>query len=550
MSNLLNTDAGRMAVMECQKHQLKERMSRFFHRTIEIDFSNYKYGISEFDLGTMLGALNTAWDQDIQDMYNLLATIGGLPSTIANVEINVDPVNGSDVTGTGSAVRPYASLWFLPTFAKTEINHLVRILIHSDIVHGALNVTNSFGPTGCLSFIGVGAETEVLAGLAGTIVANTNQQQAAWEITPSIACPTTICKAFIQMQSGVDNLKATPILRSKQALPAFWMRHYPMAGIAPLDAYRFIQPARALSVTSLDVDTVGSRKVNDINSWRTSKVNFCNLRITIAIASQGNNFVSLRGLPVGMWFCQMSVISGLEYPIHIETDLNEYAPIDGFLHSESGVSVSNLNQVYAPLEQSHIGLSARGNACGLQIINPAADEFPVPPSNQDHIIAIAGNPRIASVDCMSQWYCDQANAVIHQCGAQGIKAYRSSLYTGVDVIDPNEGVFSVGIDAYHSQIDMFSNLHGTSLSSTRQMNSRANLDAGGGDSTTNLTATSYNHTLRANSALYISSAWTGTTGSINNIAFTDTNPDTLAAYPAVNAMQTDALNNNVSRGDV
>ena len=113
MSDLLNTSEGRNVIIEAQRFLLKRRLARFFKRNLAIDFEQYEKGLGEFDLSTLLGQLNVAWDDELRDLYRLLGTVGGLTESIAETEINVNPATGSDITGTGSADRPYASLWFI-----------------------------------------------------------------------------------------------------------------------------------------------------------------------------------------------------------------------------------------------------------------------------------------------------------------------------------------------------------------------------------------------------------------------------------------------------
>jgi len=253
MSNLLNTEEGRSALLVSQKFLLQRRMSRFFKRNIEIDINAYREG-QEFDLGKMLGSLNPAHDAEILEIYRLLAAVGGLERTIADLTYYISPTTGSDSTGTGSSARPYASLWFVKNLPKT-IAHKVRVLITSNLDASTtdLDLAFRFEAGGSFALAGAAAPTVIssghvyvghgsLGGLGGVAVEVLNP----W--------PPNTSRNFVRVNGanprafGVHTSAAEFAL--SQTLPATY-------GGPPADPMDVIRPAVNLKLRSLHTHCSG-----------------------------------------------------------------------------------------------------------------------------------------------------------------------------------------------------------------------------------------------------------------------------------------------------
>jgi hypothetical protein len=535
MSNLLNTETGRNALLVVQRWELQRRMSRFFDRNIVIDFANWQQALQEFDLGTMLGALNVAHDQEILDMFSLLGSIGGLDVSIADMSINVDAVNGSDVTGTGSGLRPYATLWFMP-FLPRVINHKYRILIHEDIdLDGPLSITNTIGPEGCLSFIGVSPEEEVNQALASSIL-STAIHQGTWnEIGSNSAVTTALCKSFVQMTSGGEQDKAAPVNRVDVANSMFWFRRAGMVGLAPTDTFRFIRPRHSFAMTTLDIDTIGSRRVLNMADYQCSKVNFINLRIEMNVGI-GEQIMSLRGLPVGFWFCQISQ-GASNYPIEIRTDVNAWNPNDTMADLQTVAQVTIANLFLPP-----VGSPA---FVGVQFINPGGAEY----SSGDRIIVVRGGPLIIKgVDCMAYWATDGAQANLYGNSWKILAPTMSNIMATYCAMDPNNPAANA-INALNTRMIMNSCLWGNCNYAAVWTQCDVTLFGGGGDAAGTMTAiATAGHVMTAQSRFFVSNPWSGTGAPVGfDLLFTDPAVALNFAFPAVNSIVTDALANNATR---
>lgn len=269
MSNLLQTEEGRNALLLAQKYQLERRLSRFFHRTIVVDFSRYKEGLQEFDLSTMLGQLNQAHDSEILDIFRLLAAIGGLERTYSDLTFYVSETAGNDTTGTGSATRPYASLWFLDNLPR-RINHKVRVVLLTDVDNGTRNLwfDFSFGDGGSFSLIGSGAPSVLQTNTVGAI-GTLGGGGGSW-----IACVDPwlsddgflLSKNYAVPLHKVDTLGAANVIC--QSHP------FTIAGVAGADSIQMVVPSRTLRIHSIGGQCIGHNAVN------YSQIGIFNVNIT------------------------------------------------------------------------------------------------------------------------------------------------------------------------------------------------------------------------------------------------------------------------------
>jgi hypothetical protein len=535
MSNLLNTAEGRNVVLEAQRYLLKRRLSRFFKRNLVIDFEQFSKGLGEFDLGTLLGQLNPAWDDELIDLYRLLGTIGALPESIADTQIYVNPTTGSDITGTGSTDRPYASLWFLG-FLPKRINHLYRVLIYGDIDHGGpLTLTNEIGDGGSLSFVGVGPAVEVFSAVASFVdAAPVNQQQTWIEIETNTPPVAGVTRSYIQFLDGANVSYAAPVNRIDIGNQRVYFRRDPLSGIVQNNNFHYIEPAHTLTVQGLNIVCSGSHRVPESLSFRGSRVNFVNL--TIAVDNQGSNvntMVYTDGVPMTFSFCQIEVAGEASaYPCKIQNSINEFVPVDDQLIALSACGVGNLFQ----------GAGGQPISCGMQFINPDAAEY----DYADRVLLIGNGSYAQSIDCMG-YVRALGSSTVRRLSAKQLQFWNATSDADYICGDPNNATPNA-ISVEHSLVRVGHALVGLANTGFLLANSRVYFSQGGGSVGATMTVLgAYAFDLSGQSKLYLRNPWTGQSGTINDIVFSDPSPVVAAAFPAANAIVSGGNGSDCSR---
>ena len=549
MSDLLNTSEGRNVIIEAQRFLLRRGLARFFKRNLAIDFEQYEKGLGEFDLSTLLGQLNVAWDDELRDLYRLLGTVGGLTESIAETEINVNPATGSDITGTGSADRPYASLWFIgddpgltgsftPNMLPRVINHPYRILIRGDVVFpGTMTLTHQFGDNGCLSFIGIGPEEEVLAGLEGSLTAVTNIQFCALELDLSVT-PTVNCRpVYIQFTSGANDRAVAGVNRIDAVNNRLWIRRNPASSVAPADTYRYVIPAQTLKCNGLTVDCRGSRYVGKTINYRGARVVFCNLDIEIEENSFGVDRTCeiCDGVPVSFGFCRILIDFGNFYPWKFSGEINRYRPIDDQVENLSGTNISNLFH----------GSGGSPQSCGCKFIPQNGDtEYPA-----DQLVLEIGNGAwVESVECGASAGSFSCGNIIYRSYFKELLLSNTNTAIWQCIIDP-DNVNEIALSCYESHIQHNLALYGQCLDAIRLRGTKFTFNDGGGDAAATITnIVGYAVRVEGLSGIYFAIPWSGTSGTTNDMYFPDLAVPLAAAFPAANSLVTDALGNNASRG--
>lgn len=535
MSNLLNTAEGRNVVLEAQRHLLRRRLSRFFKRNLVIDYEQYSKGLGEFDLGTLLGQLNVAWDDELIDLYRLLGTIGALPESIANTQIYVNPTTGSDINGTGSTDRPYASLWFLD-FLPHRINHLYRVLIYGDIVHGGpLTLTNEFGDNGSLSFVGVGPAVEVFSAVADALAAPPVNQQQTW-IEAVVGTPPVagVTRSFVQFTSGANDTFAAPVNRINIPGEIIYFRRDPLSSVAENDTYHYIEPAHTLTVQGFSADCPGSHRVPTSLSFRGARVNFVNLKISLDY--QGFNVDTMfytHGVPMTFGFVQIEAAGeSSRYPCVIENSVNEYAPVDPQLSVLANCGVGNLFQ----------GTGGQPLSCGAQFINPNATEY----AYDDRVLLIDNGSYVQSLDCMA-YVRANGSSTIRRVSAKQFQIWNATTDADYICADPNNATPNA-LNIEHSLVRIGHVLVGTANSGIYCVNSRVYFSQGGGDVAATMTVLgAYAIDLAGQSKFYFRNPWTGTSGTLADIVFSDPAPVVTSAFPPANAIVSGGLGSDCSR---
>lgn len=508
MSNLLNDDEGRSLLTYAQWWLLERRMARFFKTHLVTDVDRWSHGTQEFDLGVMLGELNVANDDGLRDLYRLLGYHGGLRESISDLTFTVDSVNGSDITGTGSADRPFASLWFLK-FLPKRINHKYRILIVEDLDESSnrIDIKCDFGPNGCLSFVGVGAE-EILAGASGSINgAPINQRDALWEATVAIGVPIAEHeKYYIQnTNAGSDDYHfCTPIVKQSTGNLKYWFRIDSMEHISDGDTYNIIRPSRVLKI-----DTMSITSKSD-NTWKTHEtqatyaeghVVFCNLRIEVGESTANNKekkFIVDGDVQIVFGFVDFKTFwSGYRTIIFKDTDVNQTTPVDDGLQALTQTTVENMFpiDIVSPLLY-------KPNSCGFHLW---MDPNPV---NQYFVQFI--NSNIACFDNASvNQFIGKCNAICCTCSI--ISIWHSEVSFDKCAVDPRSDVVN-GIHMQQSRVSLGNFLWGQCQYATKCVMSDLYLSGDFGGDNTAGTYTSfidYVIEIEAQTRVYMNAAWSG-----------------------------------------
>jgi hypothetical protein len=534
MSNLLNDTEGRNVVLEAQRDLLRERLSRFFKRNLVIDYEQWSKGLGEFDLQTLLGQLNVAWDDELRDLYRLLGHIGGLTESVADDVIYVNSTDGSDITGTGSADSPYASLWFLPNLPR-RIAHQYTILIKGDVDHdNILTICHEFSGDGCLSLVGQGvAEDPFGGGLDGIVNAQVTELNTWKFITTSVNPVVANGKHFLRMKTGAAQDNAAPICTLDPAGFRIWTRFGPMAGIANPDEYSYAIPPITLTIKGADICAVNGENATEISSNpAVSRINFVNLNIDLNsdAPTRYRAFVT-SGAPMGFWFVRIlcpdnSFSAGPD--IVFKNDINRFNPSTetSDLETQSQSDIANL----------FLGAGGPASA-GLMVVNRSAD-----PRHEwnDEIIALEHNVRVQCVDAMGRWDILKSNVELRQCSARSFLCQNSTAwFYNCAAIAEITGVSAYCLYANLSRVNWIEGLWGTSDTCGVLQSAFLRFINSGADSGA-LSTMTYGVDLSGISKMYMTNAWQGTALPVGqDIYWSDQAVPASVAFPPVNKIETD-----------
>jgi hypothetical protein len=501
MSNLLNTEEGRNLIFVAQRYLLQRRFSRFFKRNIEIDHEQWSKGLGEFDLATTLGQLNVAHDDELLDLYRLLGAVGGLSHSIADTEIHVNPSSGSDIDGTGSSDRPYASLWFLDRLPRF-IRHYYRILIYSDIGAGRITLDHTFEREGSISFVGVGPAVEVLSGTAGAITGVASTYEAGVVLDLDTTPSALAHNYFIQMTSGADDGKAAAVGRVQVADDWIACRYIPLDGVSDPDTYRYIEPAVEMQVQSIQVMFRSSQRPGHDNSERT-RVTFANLKIVLEDDDIRQKLVLNADGDTNFAFCQIlsDSVSESDPFIRISSPVNSARPQDyGALSALSQSGVENLFQ-----DINILGSWEWSNVPGMKIIKRdyspiAADEIMYHVTGSDHTVA--------GVDCSGCVVVNNFQGTLRDCWFNQMVVDRSNAYLFRDTIDLPGGGDAVTV--HNSFLKIYQFLIGEATNAFTVHNSKMWLNVFGGDIAGVFSNTVNGFNNYALCQIHLEAGWSGT----------------------------------------
>lgn len=536
MSNLLNDAEGRRLVLEAQRHLLRRRLSRFFKPDLVYDYERWSHGVGEFDLGTLIRNLNVAYDDELRDLYRLLGTIGGLDESIIATNVYVDPTNGSDITGTGSVDRPYASLWFLP-FLPRVIKHPYHILLLDDLTMSGnftLNVTfaDADPPStdrGCLNFIGVGAADELAP---GDVLTGNAQFQTAWnEYDLNSTPPANAQQGFLQITSGARENYCAPVNRIDQPNKRLWTRYNPIDTVAGNESYHFVTPARRLTFRGFSISSQGAEEITTTGSSRAaSRINFANL--ILDSHNQGltvYKYAVISGLPVGFWFCQFKMTQSVyNYPIFLKDGIiNEFNPVYMADLTESGVA----NLTHNP---------GNYDAAGLMIINRDAVEF----GFGQPMLFLDGTSRLYSTDCMAKVLVE-GTAKLYSSSAKQLFLEKGVFKVERFCADPNDATAFLAMQVFNGVAEIKDGLLGKTDPATGVgiylYGARVMLDNVGGDAAATMSQYSFGTGIKAASIMAMH-PWQGTRGVVGpnfDIVWLDIGATDV--FPAGGAQKLDAI---------
>lgn len=538
MSNLLNDTEGRLVVLEAQRELLRERLSRFFKRNLVIDYEQWSKGLGEFDLPTLLGDLNEGLDDELRDLYRLLGHVGGLQQTVWDEIIHVNPATGSDITGTGDTAHPYASLWFLPTLPRIIANHVIIVLWGDVDYDDILYVSHEFRGNGGLSFVGYGAAPDPAGGVLNGTLGGASNERNTWETLTLSVAPTAPCaQYFIRMTDGAEVDNAVPI--NTIAGSVVWGRQVPMAGVNIGDAYTYAIPARTLTIEGACITAINGGNANELSSLpAVSRINFINLNIDIDVGTTRQYEFVTQGAPMGFWFCRIlapAVAHSTGPDIIFQNSINRHNPstATSALESAAACGIANL----------FLGAGENAESAGLMVVNREDTVF----AWDDPVIRLDANAKVFCVDCMARWEIKHSNVELRQCSAASWWMLNATIYMTNCAANPAaDGSSFWGIYAELCRLSFNIGLFMQMDTAIVLASSFLRFQTSGGDSLGN-SAYDYCVDLTGISNMFMLDAWQGTAPTINDIIFNDPAAPIPAAFPAADAVVTDAILNNVMR---
>lgn len=507
MSDLLSSTDGTNALITAQRYLLERRLSRFFKRNLVIAYNEWKAG-DGFHLETLLGELNATHDDEVIDLYRLLGLVGGLPATISDMNIYVDPSAGSDETGDGSAANPFASLWFYESLPK-QINHEVNIMFVTDYTVPNFKpfvVDFTFGHDGRLNFIGVGAPTVIESPL--TVLTTGSLASGAGMYIQSATPVGNYPGDFLIATTGAAIGRAQPI-HSRVGTDTFLMVAGNFPGLVPTDRLDVVRPSVSFICRSI---TIASR----IDTWFSNnvrgngKVAFVNLRIEMQNSNDARNSLLVDStVPTVMSFCQI-----------IPPD-DGSGTIKSGVNTQSCSSTAEANSASGVVNISDFGTESNQQFAGLAI-KDSGKNFPL----------------TVTQGCL-QWAATRGVINLSKdCKTNHVSCERMSSYLAVSEIfytlcegRSNAGAGG-GLESYNSlhDINHFTVLNSDNIISLLSQSTITLQDVD--QSATYSTITGFGIYFQSSAFLELRDAGANLTGATGAIRFDCVNPGVTAAIPA------------------
>lgn len=406
MADLLATQAGREILNRAacflgRQFSSRKMQTAFWHYFKQWESTGY------FDKAGMLGAMNPEDQDNIESLNALLASLGCLDVVETSMNIYVDPVNGSDVTGNGSEDYPFASMAFLNTFPK-EINAFVRVFLLNDLdmVAETLNLNFSLGTDGCFSIAGVGAFNVVTTSggagpftVTGVAASGAVPNDYGWEIQAAVGWTNyELVGKWLRFDTGANAGEAYPI-NTNDTTHAF-IRGGLEAAVVNGDTFSIVEPAITLSCATINIEITGPDNVYPV-TYDASRFNLLNMNINLdgppIIFSR--NFVLNSEIESQISFVTIISESQSE-PVFIESNLNRYRSVDGDVATYAQSTVHNLD-----------GAVSQGSPCGLLVYNPNPGSIYTYNS-----VIIKGAEFVRCVECYGVVEITKSHIDIELCG--------------------------------------------------------------------------------------------------------------------------------------
>lgn len=419
MANLLASEAGLQTLNRVACYLAKRRMSRHLHRAFMIAFDEYKE-TGHFSLTTMLNDLNSLNQDEIAEIDYLAGLLGCHDQLWADQIIHVDAVNGDDVTGDGSSDQPYASFAFTASLPRYIFRNIV-ILIHGDISIEAMNWDQTIGYLGSITISGYG----------GPSVVTTSQGAGPFTLTgvtaegaPPAGYLLTVAETFgvdelygkwIQMKTGAAANVILPIHKNN-ATSELFIRHG--FGTTPSigDTFQIVEPPTTVTCQTWNLECKGPKNILDANS-EASRFALWNMNIDLTGAyNEGNNFV-----------CRNSCRSLLSFvSLQYDDTMSNFAKLESDINDNRNFSTAGVTYANTGITNIDNGVSGNRTGCGLALVRKAG----VPTVGSTELYIQGAARRISAIDC---------RGLIQVLAQMEILGY--SAFTVVELAGMSSGLF-------------------------------------------------------------------------------------------------------------
>jgi hypothetical protein len=404
MADLLATQAGREILNRIACFLGRKWASRNMERAFWISFRNWE-STGYFDKSTMLHELNPIVQDDIESLNNFLASIGCLDVVETNMTIYVDSVNGSDVTGDGSATHPYASMAFLERLRGSKIDAHVRIILLEDLnmVGDPLDLDFTIGPNGCLSIGGRGAPTLVDGPytVTGVTAYGAPPLDYGYEIQAGAAAwgPYDLVGKWLRFDTGANAGEAYPI-NTNDATHVF-IRGGLEAVVSNGDTFSIVEPSITLSCQTINIQMKGPSQIYPV-TFNASRFNLMNLAINLdgpPTVTYSKNFLLKNDMESQISFVTLISESKTE-PIFLESSLNRYRSVDSDIATYLNSTIHNID-----------GAVSQGSPAGLLCYNPDPGSI-----YTYNALIIKAAEFIRCVECFGITEVNKADVSLELCG--------------------------------------------------------------------------------------------------------------------------------------
>jgi hypothetical protein len=404
MADLMATQAGRDMLTRASCFLARQFASRRMQTGFWNAFKAWET-TGYFDISLMMGPMNPIYQDDIESLNAFLASQGCLDVIETNMTIYVDSVNGSDVTGDGSADYPYASMAFIERLRGSKIDAHVRIILLEDLdmVGNPLDLDFTIGPNGCLSIGGRGAPTLVDGPYTVTGVTaygappldygyNILAGAAAWGVYDLVG-------KWLRFDTGANAGEAYPI-NTNDATHVF-IRGGLEAVVSNGDTFSIVEPSITLSCQTINIQMKGPSQIYPV-TFNASRFNLMNLAINLdgpPTVTYSKNFLLKNDMESQISFVTLISESKAE-PIYLESSLNRYRSVDSDISTYLNSTIHNID-----------GAVSQGSPAGLLCYNPDPGSI-----YTYNALIIKGAEFIRCVECFGVTEVNKADVDIQLCG--------------------------------------------------------------------------------------------------------------------------------------